>query len=180
MTRDPVTVPPQLPLGRLVDEVIGHRTYTTYPVVDDGRPIGLVPFARVAEVPRAAGTSARCRTAWCRSSGCRCCGGRRGRQALAEIQQSAVNRGLVLDADGRLAGILSISDIADALETAAGLRRRLAALAAASRRGSSVGGGRLGACRDVNGRREPSRQGVALRSVGRGVAGDLRQGAAAT
>ena len=45
-------------------------------------------------------------------------------QALAEIQQSAVNRGLVLDVDGRLAGILSISDIADALELYR-LRRRL-------------------------------------------------------
>jgi CBS domain-containing protein len=37
--------------------------------------------------------------------------------ALAELSASAVNRGLVVD-DGRLAGFLSITDLARALEVA--------------------------------------------------------------
>ncbi len=44
--------------------------------------------------------------------------------ALAELSGSDVNRGLVLDG-GRLAGFLSITDLARALETG-GLRRRRA------------------------------------------------------
>ncbi len=124
MTRDPVSVPPGLPIGRLVDDVIGHRTYTTYPVVEDGRPLGLVPFARVAEVPRASWderTVRDCMVPLERVPLLR--EDEAAAQALAEIQQSGVNRGLVLDDGGQLVGILSISDIADALELYR-LRRR--------------------------------------------------------
>ena len=53
MVRDPVTVPPDLPLGRFMDEVVWTQRHTTYPVVEDGRALGLLPFRRVAEVPRA-------------------------------------------------------------------------------------------------------------------------------
>lgn len=116
MTRDPLTVPPDLSLGRLVDEVIGLRTYTTYPVTEGGRPLGLVLFSRIAEVPRAAWEQRTVRDAMVplervpvlRED-------EDAARALAEIQQSSVNRGLVLD-DGRLVGILSISDIMDVLE----------------------------------------------------------------
>jgi predicted transcriptional regulator len=110
-------VQPGLPIGRLVDDVIGHRTFTTYPVVEDGRPLGLVPFARVAEVPRASWderTVRDCMVPLERVPLLR--EGEAAAQALAEIQQSGVNRGLVLDDGGQLVGILSISDIADALE----------------------------------------------------------------
>jgi Zn-dependent protease/CBS domain-containing protein len=116
MTRDPVTVSSHLPLGRLVDEVIGNRTYTTYPVVDDGRPVGLVPFSRVAGVPRADWDERTVRDCMVPLERVPLLEeDEEAAQALAEIQQSGVNRGLVL-ADGKLAGILSISDIADALE----------------------------------------------------------------
>ena len=53
MVRSPVTVPPDLPLGRLMDEIVWTTRHTTYPVVEDGRVIGLLPFRCVAEVPRA-------------------------------------------------------------------------------------------------------------------------------
>lgn len=124
MTADPVTVAPHLSLGRLVDDVIGRRTYTTYPVVEDGRPLGLVPFSRVAEVPREQWderTVEDCIVPLARVPLLR--EDEDAAQALAEIQQSGVNRGLVLDARGQLAGILSISDIAAALELYR-LRRR--------------------------------------------------------
>jgi Zn-dependent protease/CBS domain-containing protein len=117
MTRDPVTVAPGLVLGRLVDEVIGHRAYTTYPVVENAQPLGLIPFSRVADVPRAAWderTVAECMLPLERVPVLR--EDEEAAQALAEIQQSGVNRGLVLDRSGQLVGILSISDVADALE----------------------------------------------------------------
>ena len=123
MTRDPVTVPPGLSLGRLVDEVIGHRTYTTYPVVEDGRPLGLVPFRRIAEVPRSAWEERTVQDCMLPLERVPVLGADEdAAQALAEIQQSGVNRGLVLDG-GRLIGILSISDIMTALELHE-LRRR--------------------------------------------------------
>jgi CBS domain-containing protein len=123
MTPEPVTVEPDLTLAELVDEVIGQRTYTTYPVVEHGRPVGLVPFRRLAEVPRHGWEERSVRD--CMLPLDRVCvlaPDEDAAQALAEIQQSGVNRGLVLE-DGRLVGILSISDVMRALELRE-LRRR--------------------------------------------------------
>jgi Zn-dependent protease/CBS domain-containing protein len=116
MTPSPVTVAPDLTLGRFVDEVVQHRRYTTYPVVADGKPVGLLPFRRVAQVPR---------ERWDRETVRDCMLPLEevpqlsvdddAVEALAELQQSDVNRGLVVDGDA-LVGILSISDLASALE----------------------------------------------------------------
>jgi Zn-dependent protease/CBS domain-containing protein len=125
MVRDPVTVPADLSLGRFMDEVAWARHYTTYPVVDDGRVLGLLAFRRVAEVPR---------LEW-ESRTVRDCMIPREKvpileeddaavDALAELGASDVSRGLVLD-DDRLAGLVSITDLARALEVgAARLRLR--------------------------------------------------------
>ncbi len=52
MIREPVTVEGELSLGRFMDEVAWSRRYTTYPVVENDRPIGLLAFRSVAVVPR--------------------------------------------------------------------------------------------------------------------------------
>ncbi len=52
MVRDPATVSPSVSLGRFMDDVVWKRRYTTYPVVEDGRAVGLLPFRCVAAVPR--------------------------------------------------------------------------------------------------------------------------------
>jgi Zn-dependent protease/CBS domain-containing protein len=116
MTPGPVTVAPDLTLGRFVDEVVQHRRYTTYPVVADGKPVGLLPFRCVAQVPR---------ESWDRRTVRDCMLPLEqvpqlsvdddAMEALAELQQSDVNRGLVVDGDA-LVGILSITDVASALE----------------------------------------------------------------
>jgi Zn-dependent protease/CBS domain-containing protein len=116
MTRDPVTVPPSLPLGQFFDEVVWSHRYTTYPVVDGGRAIGLLPFRRVAEAPRAT---------WNDRTVGDCMlpleetpvlhEDEDAAKALAALQESGVNRGLVFD-DGQLTGILSVTDVAFALE----------------------------------------------------------------
>jgi Zn-dependent protease/CBS domain-containing protein len=127
MAPEPVTVPPDLSLGRFMDEVVWRRRYTTYPVVEDGRAVGLLPFRCVAEVPRGE---------WDGRTVRNCMLGldkvpvlepdEEALEALGELQESAINRGLVVDGD-RLVGLLSITDLARALEAAPRRRRPPAA-----------------------------------------------------
>jgi len=124
MVRDPVTVPAGMTLGAFMDEVVWAHRYTTYPVVEDGRTVGLLPFRSVAEVPRADWNSRLVRDRMV---------GREGVPALAEddelvdalavLLESPLHRGLVLDGD-RLAGLLSITDLARALEVGTPRKRR--------------------------------------------------------
>jgi Zn-dependent protease/predicted transcriptional regulator len=116
MITNPVTVPAEMTLGRFMDEVARNRRYTTYPVVENGRVVGLLPFRCVAEVPRSQWDTRLVRD----------CMIPRERvpvfhdedaavDALAELSEGEVHRGLVLD-DGRLTGFLSITDLARALD----------------------------------------------------------------
>ena len=52
MVREPVTVDADVSLGRFMDDVAWSRRYTTYPVLEHGRPVGLLAFRSVAAVPR--------------------------------------------------------------------------------------------------------------------------------
>jgi CBS domain-containing protein len=126
MVRDPVTVQADMSLGRFMDEVAWSRRYTTYPVLDDGRVVGLLAFRCVAEVPR---------SDWDRRV-VRDCMIELDRvptldedetavEALAELSQAEVHRGLVLDGE-RLAGLISITDLARALEVGLPRRRQAA------------------------------------------------------
>ena len=126
MVRDPVTVGPHMTVGRFMDEVAWSRRYTTYPVVEDGRAVGLLAFRCLAAVPRAD---------WDTQSvgGCMIPRERvpvlRATQsavdALTALGDSDVGRGLVLDGD-RLVGLVSISDLLRALEVGGRERDRLA------------------------------------------------------
>jgi Zn-dependent protease/CBS domain-containing protein len=123
MARDPASVAPDLSLGQFMDDVVWNRRYTTYPVVEDDRTVGLLPFRRVAEVPR---------TEWDDRS-VRDCMIPRDKvpvvredeevlDALDELSEGE-HRVLVLDGD-RLVGLLSATDVARALEVGSGPRRR--------------------------------------------------------
>jgi len=123
MVRAPVTVPVDFSVGRFMDDVASSERYTTYPVVDDGRPVGLLAFRCVASVPRGE---------WDRRSIRDCMIPRdqvptlredeEAAEALAELGSSDVHRGFVLD-DGSLVGFLSITDLARALEVRPRRRR---------------------------------------------------------
>jgi CBS domain-containing protein len=124
MIRDPVTVDADATLGRFMDDVAWSQRYTSYPVVDDGRVVGLLTFRCVAETPR---------SEWDQRSVRDCMIDRKrvpvleedepAVEALAELSESEVNRGVVLDGE-RLAGFLSITDLARALEVGEPRRRR--------------------------------------------------------
>jgi Zn-dependent protease/CBS domain-containing protein len=129
MIDEPVTVTADVSLGEFMDEVAWSKRYTTYPVMEGGRPIGLLAFRAVAAVPRDQWDTRRVRDVML------------GRDdiplladddpaidALAELSESEVNRGLVVD-DGRLIGLLSMTDLVRALE----VRRRPRSLGAHGR-----------------------------------------------
>ncbi|HVM17060.1 MAG TPA: site-2 protease family protein [Gaiellaceae bacterium] len=115
MVRDPATVPPTLTLGQFMDDVVWNRRYTTYPVVEGERPLGLLPFRKVAEVPRAEWDGRPVRD---------CMIGRDDVLLLSQDDEvvdvlpelgEGVGRALVLEGD-RLIGFLSVTDVARALE----------------------------------------------------------------
>jgi Zn-dependent protease/CBS domain-containing protein len=118
MVRNPVVVDPEITVGRFMDEVASSRRFTTYPVVDrGGRPIGLLAFSSVAAVPRSEWDTRRVRDTMIPL----------GQVPLLAETTSAVdaladlssrpgqNRGLVVN-NGDLDGLLSITDLARALE----------------------------------------------------------------
>jgi Zn-dependent protease len=116
MTRDPVTVDPSLPLGRFVDEIVWRNRHTTYPVVENGHPIGLLPFRRVAESPRAGWDTTTVRDCMIPIEQIPLLHVEEDASlALARLQETGAGRALVVD-DGRLIGILSTSDVVEALE----------------------------------------------------------------
>ncbi len=118
MAHDPVTVEPNETLDRFIDEVARRTRYTTYPVVEAARPVGLLTFARVAAMPRETWPEIRVADCMVPLEHVPVVGpGDPAAEALGEISRSEVGRALVV-ADGRLVGLLSISDLARAISIA--------------------------------------------------------------
>jgi Zn-dependent protease/CBS domain-containing protein len=116
MVRDPVTVDADLTVGRFMDDVAWSRRFTTYPVVDAGRPIGLLAFSSVAAVPRSEWETRRVRDAMVPlGSVLLLAEDTTAVAALTALSSPTSNRGLVVE-NGHLAGLLSITDLARALE----------------------------------------------------------------
>ena len=116
MVRHPVTVDADSTIGRFMDDVAGSHRFTTYPVLDRDRPVGLLAFASVAAVPRSDWDSRRVRdTMFPLDDIPLLTEDELAVDALQELSAPTGNRGLVVD-DGHLAGLLSITDIARALE----------------------------------------------------------------
>jgi Zn-dependent protease/predicted transcriptional regulator len=116
MVRDPITVDADSTIGRFMDDVAWSQRFTTYPVLDGGRPIGLLAFASVAAVPRSDWDTRRVRDAMISLDRVpRLTQDEKAVDALAELSTPTANRGLVID-NGHLVGLLSITDLARALE----------------------------------------------------------------
>ena len=116
MVRHPVTVDADSTIGRFMDDVAWSHRFTTYPVLEGDRPVGLLAFASVAAVPRSDWDSRRVRdTMFPLDDIPLLTEDELAVDALQELSAPTGNRGLVVD-DGHLAGLLSITDIARALE----------------------------------------------------------------
>jgi Zn-dependent protease/CBS domain-containing protein len=116
MVRRPETVDADSTLGQFMDEVArSHHRFTTYPVLDGGRPVGLLAFASVAAVPRSEWDRRLVRdTMIPLDQVTLLTEDERAVDALAELSEG-VSRGLVVD-NGHLSGLLSITDLARTLE----------------------------------------------------------------
>jgi Zn-dependent protease/CBS domain-containing protein len=123
MVVNPVTVPSDLTLGQFMAGVVwGH--YSSYPVVDGGATVGLLPFQRAADIPRRDWGHRLVRDVMLRNEQVpRFSEDADAREALIELTQSSVERGLVMS-DGQLVGLLSISDLLAALQARSNGRRR--------------------------------------------------------
>jgi len=116
MVRDPAIVEADLSLGQFMDQVALSKRYTTYPVLEHGRPVGLLAFRSVAAVPRDEWDRRRVRDSMIPREGVPLLDEDEAAiDALAKVSASDVNRGLVVE-NGQLAGLLSITDLARALE----------------------------------------------------------------
>lgn len=125
MSRDPVAVAPDTTLQAFVDEYASNTTYTTYPVVEQERPLGLLPWAAVTSVPRDEWKTRRVRDAMVP----------RDRVAVLEADGDAgeavqqlgaadveLDRALVVEHD-HLLGLVSPADLVRAVQIAGSDRR---------------------------------------------------------
>lgn len=111
MTRHPEVVRANASLTQFMDQVAHTHRYTTYPVVDDGHVLGLLPFNQVAAVPRREwGTSTVYGSMLTLDQAPIVREDEELMDALDQLTESRLDRALVLDGD-RLVGLLSISDI---------------------------------------------------------------------
>jgi Zn-dependent protease/CBS domain-containing protein len=116
MVRDPVTVDGDLTVGQFMDQIARSRRFTTYPVVDRERPIGLLAFGSVAALPRSDWDSRRVREAMLPLDRVpQLTEDETAIDALTALSSPTSNRGLVIE-NGHLAGLLSITDLTRALE----------------------------------------------------------------
>ena len=116
MVRNPVTVEGDHTVGQFMDEVARSRRFTTYPVVDGDRPIGLLAFGSVAAIPRTEWDSRLVRDAMISLDQVPLLTeDETAVEALTALSPATSNRGLVVE-NGHLAGLLSITDLTRALE----------------------------------------------------------------
>jgi len=133
MTRNPVTVAPDLSIGRFMDEVAAVRRYSTYPVVRDGAPAGLLPFDRALTVPRSQWDDRSVRDCMLEGDAVPVLSADEPAvDALAAVGGSDIQRGLVVS-DGKLVGLVSATDLTRVVETRTGTTRPVPASSAPTR-----------------------------------------------
>ena len=124
MARDPVTVTPDETLGRLMDDAATRGPHSTYPVVENGDVVGLLPLDRIALFPRGTWDRHLVREGMlARGDVTTLQEGDRVLDALALLSGRGERRALVFSGP-RLVGVLALGDVAGALDDAASVRQR--------------------------------------------------------
>ncbi|MBW3645517.1 MAG: site-2 protease family protein [Actinobacteria bacterium] len=119
MTAQPVVVPSDLPVSRLIDDHVFSSRYSSFPLVDrTGRPAGLVTLNRVKQVPADRRGTTTVADIACPLDAVAVA---RPDESLADLLPRLAGcsdgRALVLDGE-RLVGIVSPTDVAHQLEVA--------------------------------------------------------------
>lgn len=122
MVAQPFDVSPDTPLDRFMDDVFLARRHTAYPVVaGGGHPLGILSFRDVAKRPREDWPHRTAGEAMVPVDRALVLAGDEDlREAYMKLLADPLHRALVVD-DDRLAGLLSLTDVARVIE--AGARR---------------------------------------------------------
>ena len=124
MVRAPVTVAADAALDELMEEIVREHRFTTYPVVDGGRVVGLLRLAAAAAVPR--GDWARVRVRDCMLPFDEVPQLREDEplaDALVALGPGSPGRALVVDR-GLVVGLLSATDVGRLVASAGATQRR--------------------------------------------------------
>ncbi len=112
MTPDAVTVPPDITLSELIEGYVLRYHFTSYPVVSEGRPIGLITIKSVKRVRREKwGTTLVGEATIPITSGTSLSPDDDIPTALSKMSATEQSRLPVIDASGRLVGIVSRRDV---------------------------------------------------------------------
>jgi Zn-dependent protease/CBS domain-containing protein len=126
MTRDPVTLDPESRLGEALDELSVSDRHSGYPVVEDGHPLGLLSMGTLADTPRPEWEGRRVREFMLPLAQVPTIGVEEDAAEAVELLQTTLLRHALVLEDGRLAGVLTLSDLADAVELRRPIRPRKA------------------------------------------------------
>ena len=112
MTADPSVVSPSLTVAELAEERFLREKHGAFPVVEDGRPVGLVTLDETGGVPRERWGETRVRDVMIPlGDDVRVRPDDDLFEAIGKIAASPARRVLVVDEEGRLEGILSARDV---------------------------------------------------------------------
>ncbi len=116
MTPNPVTVPASATVDQFLADYLPWLRHSAFPVVDDGRTVGLVTVQRINQLPAAERGRTTLRDAACPLSDvARATPDEPVADVLPRLNECSDRRALVF-ADGQLAGIVSPADISRAVE----------------------------------------------------------------
>jgi PDZ domain-containing secreted protein/Zn-dependent protease/CBS domain-containing protein len=115
MTSQVVTVSPAMPVDRFLDEVVGARGHSTYPVVDRDRLVGMVSMRAAAEIPAPDRSFRSVADAMVTADQIRVVTPDDDMMETLFELESGLKRAPVVD-DGRLVGFISRSDAVRAVE----------------------------------------------------------------
>lgn len=117
MTPDPVTVAPQDPVSRLLDSMVGPRGHSTYPVADgEGRLAGLISVRMAADVAADRRDVTPVQSVMIPAEEVPTLDENMSMIDGLDALRAAPRRAVVVSADGSIAGIVSVSDVAKAVE----------------------------------------------------------------
>ena len=111
MTANPDAVPADLPLQELVDTHFLRKRHQAFPVVEEGRPVGLVTLQHVKRLARQEWPAKHVSDVMKRAEGI-VVSPWESVSRVIEIMQEAGERRVLVARDGRLIGLISASDVA--------------------------------------------------------------------
>jgi len=130
MSPEPITVPGDLSVAEFIDRHLWGSRHSAFPLVDGGRPVGLVTLTRIKQVPVERRGTVPLRDVACAPPEVPLASPHEPvADLLPRLSACADGRALVTSADGQLVGIVTPTDISRAVQLAS-LRERAAAAGA--------------------------------------------------